>query len=467
MSNRDDRADVLAVVMAAGLGTRMRSRVPKVLHQLCGRPMLGYVLDAAAAATGHRPIVVVSPATVAVRDAFADVADFALQDEPLGTADAVRAGLDVAPPGVTEVVVLSGDVPLVDPALIGALIEERRRESAVMALVSVESFEPSGLGRVVRDEGGDGVRVLRIVEEKDATPDELEIDEINAGIYAFDAAWLRTRIRDVRPSRATRELYLTELVALARSDHRPVVALEVEDDGSLDGINDRGQLADVERAMRLRINEGHMLAGVTMVDPATAYVDSAVRLGGDVVLEPNVILRGRTTIGEGTRIGAGSQIVDTVVGAGCTIWASVLESAEVEDDVSIGPFAHLRPGASIGRGAKLGNYAEVKSSRVGPGVQQHHFSYLGDAEVGAGTNIGAGTITCNYDGQHKHRTTIGEHVFVGSDTMLVAPVTVGDGARTGAGSVVTHDVPPGRTAFGVPARLRPLAADAVPGDGEG
>jgi len=443
---------VLPVVLAAGLGTRMKSRQSKVLHELCGRPMLAYVLDAAREVSGRRPLVVYSPATAAVAEVFADEADFALQAEPLGTADAVRAAVAAAPEEVGEILVLSGDVPLVQADLLADLIDIRRARNAAVALVAVHSLQPEGLGRVVRSE--DGGQVLRIVEQKDATPDELEIEEINAGLYAFDAAWLRRRIGDVKRSPVSGEFYLPELVTLARDDRRPVVSLEVEDDGTLTGINDRVQLAAAELELRLAINERHMLAGVTMVDPARTYVDDMVELAPDVILEPDVILRGRTRIGEGTRIGAGSQIIDTVVGRDCYVWASVLESSEVEDEVRIGPFSHLRPGASIGRKVRLGNFAEVKASRLDAGVQQHHFSYIGDAELGERTNVGAGTITCNYDGVKKHKTKIGKGVFLGSDTMLVAPVELGDGARTGAGAVVTKDVPAGMLALGVPARLR-------------
>jgi bifunctional UDP-N-acetylglucosamine pyrophosphorylase/glucosamine-1-phosphate N-acetyltransferase len=456
---------VLPVVLAAGLGTRMKSSKPKVLHELCGRPMLAYVLDAARAVSDRRPLVVYSPHTAAITEVFRHQADFALQATPRGTADALNSALVVAPEDATEVLVLSGDVPLVDPMLLAELIETRRLRGAAMALIAVATFEPDGLGRVVRSE--DGGEVLRIVEDKDATPDELAIDEINAGIYAFDAAWLRARIGDVRASPVSGELYLPELVALARADHRPVVSIEVEDDGTLAGINDRSQLAAAELDLRMSINEAHMIAGVTMVDPARTYIDHSVRLAPDVVLEPDVILRGTTRIGEGTRIGAGSQIIDTVVGRNCLIWASVLESSEVEDEVQIGPFSHLRPKSSIGSKAKLGNFAEVKASRLEPGVQQHHFSYIGDAELGERTNVGAGTITCNYDGVRKHKTKIGKDVFLGSDTMLVAPVELGDGARTGAGSVVTKDVPAGMLAVGVPARIRKPRNAAAPADETG
>jgi bifunctional UDP-N-acetylglucosamine pyrophosphorylase/glucosamine-1-phosphate N-acetyltransferase len=310
----------------------------------------------------------------------------------------------------------------------------------------------------------DGERVARLVEARDATPDELVASEVNAGLYAFDACWLRAAIERLTPSPATGEYYVTQLVDLAVADGRAVVAHEAPDDGTLDGINDRAQLAEATAMLRERINLGWLRAGVTMLDPATAYVDAEVELARDVTLEPNVILRGRTRVGEGSRIGAGSQIEDSDVGPRCRVWASVLERATVEEGTTIGPFSHLRPGSSIGPDVQLGNFAEVKNSRLERGVKQHHVSYLGDAHVGAGTNVGAGTITANYDGVNKHHTEIGERVFLGVDTMLRAPVTIGEGAKTGAGAVVTRDVPPGMLAVGVPARIREIRQpDATPG----
>ncbi len=453
----------IAVVLAGGLGTRMKSSRPKLLHELCGRPMLAYVLDAARAATGANPVVVVSPATVAVREAFPTGAAFALQEHPDGTGDALRAGLAIVPAAADEVVVLSGDVPLVQADLVAGLLERRREAGAALALVSFETWDPARLGRVIRTP--DGERVARVVEAEDATADELAVGEVNAGIYAFEAAWLRTAIERLTPSPATGEVYLTQLVDLANADGGTVAAFEAEDDGTLDGINDRAQLAEATAILRERINLAWLRAGVTMLDPATAYVDAAVELARDVTLEANVVLRGRTRVGEGTVIGSGSQLVDSIVGAGCRVWASVLERSEVEAGTTIGPFSHLRPGSSIGPGVELGNFAEVKNSRLEAGVKQHHVSYLGDAHVGEGTNVGAGTITANYDGVHKHHTEIGKGVFLGVDTMLRAPITLGDGARTGAGAVVTRDVPPGKVAVGVPARLRdprPLAPSPAP-----
>jgi len=448
--------------MAAGLGTRMRSRLPKVLHPLLGRPMLAYVVDAAREATRQRPVVVYSPPTSAVRDAFQGEADLALQDEPRGTGDALRAGLAAVPEHASEVLATNGDIPLIEAELLVELIDVRREDDAAIALLAIDALDPGRLGRVIRDRSG---FVERIVEARDADEDDLAVGEVNAGIYVFDAAWLRSRIGDLLPSPATGEIYLTGLIELARRDGRVVSALQVADDGTLLGINDRSELADAVHHLQVRINERHMRDGVTMDDPSTAWIEPSVQIDRDVVLEPAVILRGRTKVGEGTRIGSGSQVIDSVIGRDCRIWASVLESAEVEDEVEIGPFAHLRPGSSIGRGSRLGNYAEVKNSRLEAGVQQHHVSYLGDAVVGARTNIGAGTITANYDGKRKLRTTIGAGAFIGVDTMLVAPVSVGDGARTGAGAVVTRDVPPGTLAVGVPARLRQADGSSGPGSG--
>jgi bifunctional UDP-N-acetylglucosamine pyrophosphorylase/glucosamine-1-phosphate N-acetyltransferase len=462
-----------AVVLAAGLGTRMKSKLPKVLHPLCGRPMLAYVLDAWDEAAGTpdedaggkvspRPVVVYSPPVDAIRAPFADRADFALQDEPRGTGDAVRAALPAVPEDTDEVLVLSGDVPLVTGEDLRAVLDARREDDAAIALATVFAADPGRLGRVVRGEFG---TVEAIVEAKDATEDELDNSEINAGLYAFDAEWLRRRIGSLAPSTRTGELYLTELVRLAREDGRLVIAVAFADDGRFDGINDRAQLAEAEWSLRVRRNEQHMRDGVTMRDPSTVYLDWSVSLAPDVTIEPNVVMRGATSVGPGSVIGAGSQVVDSTIGSDARVWASIVESSTVEDEASVGPYSHLRPGSVVGRGAEVGNYAELKNTRLGAGAKSHHMSYLGDAEIGENVNIGAGTVTANYDGTRKSRTTIGDGAFIGVDTMIVAPREIGEGARTGAGAVVTKDVPPGKLAVGVPARIReprpkPPAEDA-------
>ncbi|HJP87781.1 MAG TPA: bifunctional UDP-N-acetylglucosamine diphosphorylase/glucosamine-1-phosphate N-acetyltransferase GlmU [Candidatus Limnocylindrales bacterium] len=455
-SRAEPSARTAAVVLAAGLGTRMRSKTPKILHPLCGRPMLAYVLDAwdgAAAEIGPAaaPVVVFSPATEQIREVVGDRGAMALQDVPRGTGDAVRAALDHVAADAAELVVLSGDVPLIAPEQLVAIVEQRRLDDAAITLASVYAADPGELGRVVRSEFGS---VERIVEARDATGEELETNEVNAGIYAFDAAWLRRRIGALQPSKSNGELYLTDLVALAREDGRIVSAVGFEDDGTLDGINDRSQLAQAEWALRVRINEAHMRAGVTMRDPSTVYIDWGVEIGQDVTLDPGVLLKGATTIGEGSLIGPETTIVDSTIGRACAVRRSVVEQSTVEDGAFVGPYSHLRPGSHIGAGAEIGNFAEIKNSNLGARVKQHHMSYLGDAEIGAGTNVGAGTITANWDGRVKNRTRIGEKVFLGVDTMLVAPVEVGEGAKTGAGAVVTKDVPAGKLAVGVPARIR-------------
>lgn len=449
--NTNQRPSLTAVVLAAGLGTRMRSGTPKVLHPICGRPILAYVLDAAVAVAGSRPLVVISPPVSAIAEVFAADADFAVQAEPRGTADAVAAALTALPDDIHEIIVLSGDVPLADAGLLTELADARRDHEAAVALITVDMDDPATLGRVVR--GRDG-RISGVVEYKDASAAEREIDEINSGLYAFDVDWLRSRIGDIQPSPVTGELYLPELIPLARADDRTVATLEVEDDGTLLGINDRAQLADAELEMRLRINEAHMRAGVTMVDPTTTYVDASVEIAEDVTIEPGVILRGSTTIARDAVIRSGSQIFDTRIGERSVVWASVLEDSVVESDVTIGPFSHARKGAHIETNVELGNFAEVKNSVIGAGTKSHHFSYLGDADVGEDVNIGAGSITANYDGTSKHRTRIGKGAFIGSDTILRAPVSVGEGAVTGAGSVVTRDIPDGKLALGLPARIR-------------
>ena len=417
--------------------------------------MLAYVIDAAREATGDKPLVVYSPQTEQIRAAFADEADFALQADPLGTGDALRAAVEALPEDVEEIVVLSGDVPLIEPESVSAILEGRRSTNAPMALAGVELDDPTGYGRIIL---GDDTTVIRVVEEKDASPAEKQNPLTNAGLYAFDAAWLRSALPRLTSSPATREMYLTQLVEIAAHDRRPAVAVEEPEQSDwaseLAGINDRSDLAELQLVLQYDIVKRHMEAGVTFHDPAAVIVEATVLIEPDVTIEPNVILRGTTRIATDAVIRAGSQIVDSEIGQRSVIWSSVIESSKVGNDVRVGPFAHLRAGCVVGDGAEIGNYAEQKNVRFGARSKQHHFSYLGDAEIGEDVNIGAGTVTANYDGKRKHTTIIGNGALIGSDTILRAPITVGEGAYTGAGSVVTRDVPPGKLAVGLPARIR-------------
>ncbi len=448
-----------AIVLAAGQGTRMRSALPKVLHPLAGRPMVIHVLDALAAAGIDDRVVVTGHGADAVEAALgADVA-IAVQEPQLGTADAVRVGLGRIPEDAEQIVVTMGDAPLLPGGVFTDLLAAQASAGAAIALLAAAVPDPRGYGRVLRDEAGDA---SAIVEETDADEAIRRIGEINVGAYCFDAAWLRGHLGRIAAS-PSGEYYLTDLVALARAGQRRV-AVVVADRAELTvGINDRVTLAATERLMRDAIRDRHMRAGVTIVDPASTFIDAAVEIGRDARIEPHSVLVGATRIAAGAIIGPFAQVHDSTIGARSLVWASVVESSTVAEDVQIGPFSHLRPGSEIGARTEIGNYAEIKASRVGAGTRQHHFSYLGDAEVGRDVNVGAGTVTANYDGTAKHRTVIGDGAFLGVATLLRAPVTLGEGARTGAGAVVTRDVAPGTLVVGMPARpvdARPGATDS-------
>ncbi len=410
--------------------------------------MIVHVLDALAAAGVDRPVVVTGHGADEVEAVLAGRALAVRQPSQLGTADAVRIALPALPVDAATVLVTMGDAPLQPAAMLEALVREQSTSGAAAVLVTARLADPRGYGRVVR--GPDG-GAAAIVEEADADEATLAIGEINAGMYAFDGPWLREAIVRVEPS-AGGELYLTDLVALAIADGRSVVCVEVDDPADAMGINDRVALAAAEERLRRRLTEDHQRAGVTIVDPATTRIDAGIEIGQDARIEPWTILEGATSIGPGAVIGPAAHVRDSRIAAGARIWRSVVEEASVGEESEIGPFAHLRPGADVGPRCRIGNFAEIKNSRLGAGTQQHHFSYLGDAEVGEGVNVGAGSVTANFDGVAKHRTTIGDGVKLGVDTMMVAPVTIGDGAVTGAGAVVTRDVAPGKTVVGMPAR---------------
>ena len=437
-----------AIVLAAGQGTRMRSRIPKVLHPLAGRPMLAHVLDTLESAGIGRSIVVTGHGADAVEAAVAGRALCVRQEPQRGTADAVRVALDAVPDDADEVLVTMGDVPLQPPELVTELLAARREAGAAVALVAATLDDPTGYGRVVR---GTDRAVTAIVEEADADDAVRGNTEVNVGTYAFDVAWLRDAIGRVAAS-ASGEYYLTDLVALAVRDGREVRAVVAVDAGDALGINDRVALAAAEERLRRRINEAHMRNGVTIVEPATTRIDADVEIGQDARIEPGTTLQGTTVVAQDAVIGPNALVRDSRIGPRSHVWASVVEESIVAEDVEIGPYAHLRPGAEIGARCRIGNFAEVKNTRIGAGTQQHHFSYLGDADVGDNVNVGAGSVTANFDGTRKHRTSIESGASLGVDTMMVAPVTIGEGATTGAGAVVTRDVAPGKTVVGMPAR---------------
>ena len=438
----------------------MRSRLPKVLHPLAGRSLVDHVLDALGDAGIAKVVVVTGHGADAVEAAVATRAGTARQEPQRGTADAVRVGLGGVPADTRTVLVTMGDAPLQPWTLFRAVLDEREVGDPAIVLVSAHLPDASGYGRVLRTEGG----AASIVEEADADELTRAVNEINVGTYAFDAAWLRAALARVAPSSSGEE-YLTDLVAMAVADGRSVRIVEADDVTDTIGINDRLALAAAEERMRRRIVEAHMRNGVTIVDPSTTRIDASVEIGQDARIEPWTILEGTTVIAQDAVIGPNAQVRDSRIGPRTCVWASVVEESIVAEDVQIGPFAHLRPGSEIGARCRIGNFAEVKNSHLGAGTQQHHFSYIGDAEVGENVNVGAGSVTANFDGTAKHRTVIGDRASIGVDTMMVAPVTIGEGAITGAGSVVTRDVAPGKKVVGVPARPIELKRHAQsPGD---
>jgi bifunctional UDP-N-acetylglucosamine pyrophosphorylase / glucosamine-1-phosphate N-acetyltransferase len=434
---------VAVIVLAAGEGTRMKSRIPKVLHALCGRSMLGHVLAAAGELDPQRLVVVAGHrredvTAEAVRHA-PDVC-VVVQERQAGTGHAVRMVTETLGdlPGV--VVVTYGDMPLLRARTLAALIREHHAAANAVTVLTARVPDPSGYGRIIRDDGG---WLAEIVEEADATTAQRAIDEINSGCYAFDGALLAGAVKRVATSNAQGQEYLTDVVAILRGDGHPVGAVLAADPGEIQGVNDRVQLAQVRRAYNDRLLEAWMRAGVTIVDPASTWIDADVTIGQDTEIGPGTQLEGRTTIGAGATIGPGCQLRDTTVGDNAAVSHAVCVQAEIGPDATVGPYAYLRPGTRIGPGAHIGCHVELKNAAVGAGAKIPHLTYVGDADIGERANIGAGTIVANYDGTAKHHTTVGAHAFLGSDTVLVAPLTVGDGAYTAAGSVITEDVPPG------------------------
>ena len=431
------------VILAAGLGTRMKSSTIKILHRAAGRPIVEYVLDLASGLSDTPPVMVIGHQREEVQKAIGERARYAIQDQQLGTGHAVLQTAQILESGGMtgkRVLVLSGDVPLTRPETLQSLVEEHDRSGNALTLVTMKLSDPGSYGRIVREKSGN---VAKIVEAKDATPEEKRIDEVNAGIYLFDARYLFENLRGLSNENAQGEYYLTDLLALLRGKGQRVGALVVADPVEALGVNSRADLAAVEAEIQRRVVTRLMNEGVTFRNPGTVVIDSTVTIGADTVIYPFVTLEGTTSIGSGCVIEPGVHLIDVRVGNNVHVkTGTVADDVDIADDAAVGPYSHLRPGTKLGRHVKVGNFVETKKAVFGEGAKASHLSYIGDAEVGADVNIGAGTITCNYDGVNKNKTILEDGVFIGSDTQLVAPVRVGRGAYVGAGSTITKDVPP-------------------------
>src|ERR671933_816863 len=448
MSEGGSLPPIFAVVLAAGKGTRMKSNRAKVLHTLCGVPMVNYVIEAIRPLSPERLLVVVGHQASLVESVLPGDAESVLQREQLGTGDAVRVALgSLGERDEGVLLVVNGDGPLISDATLGELVERHRSAQVGATVLVAELDDPGGLGRVVEDAG-----VVRIVEEKDATDAERGIHLVNLGLYAFELSEIRDAISQVSDANEQGELYLTDVLEIIGRRSRAVTyRLKNPEEANL--VNDRSQLARAEEILRRRILDAHMREGVTVRDPVSTHIEANVEIGRDTVILPGTFLHGNTKIGSDCVIGPSADLLDTVVGNGALVEHSVGRGAEVGEGASVGPYAFLRPGTVLGPEVKVGAYCEVKNTMVGRGSKVPHLSYVGDAEIGEDANIGAGTITANYDGVHKYRTRIGDRAFTGVNTNLIAPVTIGDGAYLGAGSVVNKDVPPDKLAVGMPARV--------------
>lgn len=438
-------------MLAAGEGKRLKSQLPKVLHRVAGRTLVGHVLDALAPLQLDQSIIVIS-SRPEFRDALAATgATLAEQNPQRGTGDALKVALEAVEARDGHVLVVPGDTPLITSDTLEMLWAEHLNSAAGATMLTAKLRDPTGYGRVVRDEDGN---VAKVVEHRDASPEELEIDEINGGFYIFELHGLEELLAKIDSENSQGEYYLTDVIALLQSSGRAVRAVVV-DEAEMTGVNSRAQLAEAGRLLFQRATRRWLDEGVTIVDPAVTYIDSTVTIEADATIHPFTFLEGETTIATGAEVGPQARIVDSSVGRDAKVSFAVVRSSELGPETSVGPFASLRPGTRLGQGAELGTFVETKNTVIGPNSDAHHLAYLGDAEIGEGVNIGAGTITCNWDGQKKHKSVVDDDAYVGSDTMLVAPVHIGKRAATGAGSVVRGDVPEDALAVGVPARVIP------------
>ncbi len=458
MNPTEQQRPLDVLILAAGLGTRMKSQKAKVLHELGGRPLIAHVVRQALSLNPGRIYVVVGhqagEVEAAVRNELGDktVAEFVTQSQQRGTGDAVKAASDKLQHADRTLLVLSGDVPLVRAETLRKLVAHHLADRAACSILTVKLENPTGYGRIVCDEKGGFVK---IVEQRDATPEEKQIREINSGIYCFETTKLFAALDRVEPTNQQAEYYLTDVPAILLAEGARIAIYLHTDAREVSGINTRADLAEFENLLRRSTIRGLMWEGVTFIDPSHSYVGEDARIGRDCVIYPNVLIEGRTMIGEGSVIRSGSRITNAKIGDNVEIKDHcVIVDSEIESNCSVGPFAHLRMNACLEEGSAVGNFVEVKKSRLGRGSKAMHLTYLGDATIGERTNIGAGTITCNYDGKTKHETVIGDNVKIGSDTMLVAPVRVGSGSVTAAGSVIISDVPPDSLVAGVPAVVK-------------
>jgi len=439
--------NLAVIVLAAGMGKRMKSEMPKVLHPVLGRPMLSYVLDAVESLSPNKIVVVVGHGSEEVRQVSSSKKiSYATQSNQLGTGHAANCACSELKNFKGDILILNGDYPLITPGTLNKFIREHDKKKVDLSILTAHVDDPTGYGRIIRD---DKNNVLGIVEEKDASKDEKFIDEINAGTYCVKSSFLWDALKKVNTKNRQKEYYLTDIVEQAHKSSLRINGSVVSDSDEVMGVNDRFELSYVENLLKWRTNEKLMKSGITMIDPETTYISPSVKIGRDTTIYPNTFIYGGTQIGRNCAIGPSTWIEDSKLGNSITVKSSCyITSAIIKNNVTVGPFAHIRPEAEIMDGAKIGNFVEIKKSKIGTGSKVPHLSYVGDATLGKGVNIGAGSITCNYDGFNKHRTVLEDDVFIGSDTMLVAPVKVGKGSTTGAGSTITKDVPEKSLALG-------------------